>query len=98
MYRVEKVLNHNAVIAIHVDNHKEYLIMGKGVGFGKKVNERMEARPEDTVNRVYCPAYSFRTGGWKCFSGNAYGTGGKNLYFDGREGSREGNRCFIPVL
>lgn len=49
MYRVEKVLNHNTVIAIHGDNHKEYLIMGKGVGFGKKINERIEARPEDTV-------------------------------------------------
>lgn len=49
MYRVEKVLNHNTVIAIHADTHKEYLIMGKGVGFGKKVNERMELRPEDTV-------------------------------------------------
>lgn len=49
MYRVEKVLNHNTVIAIHGDSHKEYLIMGKGVGFGKKINERMETRPEDTV-------------------------------------------------
>lgn len=49
MYRVEKVLNHNAVIAIHGKNHMEYLIMGKGVGFGKKINERMETRPEDTV-------------------------------------------------
>lgn len=49
MYRVEKVLNHNTVIAIHGDNHKEYLIMGKGIGFGKKINERIETRPEDTV-------------------------------------------------
>ncbi|MGN0438471.1 MAG: PRD domain-containing protein [Lachnospiraceae bacterium] len=49
MYRVEKVLNHNTVIAIHGETHKEYLIMGKGVGFGKKINERIETRPEDTV-------------------------------------------------
>ena len=49
MYRVEKVLNHNTVIAIHGDSHKEYLIMGKGVGFGKKINERMKTRPEDSV-------------------------------------------------
>lgn len=49
MYRVEKVLNHNAVITIHADTHKEYLIMGKGVGFGKKINERIETKPEDTV-------------------------------------------------
>ena len=32
MYRVEKVLNHNAVIAIHDENHGEYLLMGKGIG------------------------------------------------------------------
>lgn len=49
MYRVEKVLNHNTVIVIHADNHKEYLIMGKGVGFGKKINERIETRPGDAV-------------------------------------------------
>lgn len=48
MYRIKKVLNHNSVIAIWTDN-KEYLIMGKGVGFGKKVSERMEKRAEDTV-------------------------------------------------
>lgn len=49
MYRIEKVLNHNTVIAIYTENNQEYLIMGKGVGFGRKINERMEARPEDTV-------------------------------------------------
>lgn len=49
MYRVEKVLNHNAVIAIHDENHGEYLLMGKGIGFGKKINERMETRDTDTV-------------------------------------------------
>lgn len=49
MYRIEKVLNHNTVIAIHTKDNKEYLIMGKGIGFGKKINERIEARPEDTI-------------------------------------------------
>ncbi len=49
MYRVEKVLNHNSVIGIHDENHGEYLIMGKGIGFGKKINERIEARDTDTV-------------------------------------------------
>ena len=47
MYRIEKVLNHNTVMAIHQDDHKEVLIMGKGVGFGRKVAERIEVRPED---------------------------------------------------
>lgn len=36
MYRVTKALNHNAVLAIEKDGTKEYLILGKGIGFGKK--------------------------------------------------------------
>ena len=42
MYRVEKVLNHNVILAIKEDNKQEYLIMGKGIGFGKKIAERIE--------------------------------------------------------
>lgn len=42
MYRVEKVLNHNVMIVVNEEDMKEYLMMGKGVGFGKKVAERME--------------------------------------------------------
>ena len=49
MYRIEKVLNHNTVIAISTENNQEYLIMGKGIGFGRKINERMEAGLEDTI-------------------------------------------------
>lgn len=49
MYRIEKVLNHNTVIALHQDSHKEVLIMGKGVGFGRKVAERIETKPEDRL-------------------------------------------------
>lgn len=49
MYRIEKVLNHNTVIGIYTENNQEYLIMGKGIGFGRKVNERIEARLEDTI-------------------------------------------------
>ena len=40
MYRISKVLNHNTVIGIHADDNQEYLMMGKGIGFGKKVSER----------------------------------------------------------
>ena len=36
-------------MAIHQDDHKEVLIMGKGVGFGRKVAERIEVRPEDRL-------------------------------------------------
>ena len=46
MYRVIKALNHNGIIAINMGNNKEYILLGKGIGFGKKVNERIEA-PED---------------------------------------------------
>ena len=47
MFRVIKALNHNGVVAIDMGMHKEYILLGKGIGFGKKVNERFEA-PEDT--------------------------------------------------
>lgn len=42
MYRVSKVLNN---IAIDMDENKEYVILGKGVGFGKKVSQRFD-KPE----------------------------------------------------
>lgn len=43
MYRVGKALNHNAVLAVNSEDNKEYLLLGKGIGFGKKVSERIEA-------------------------------------------------------
>ncbi|MGN1193567.1 MAG: PRD domain-containing protein, partial [Dorea sp.] len=49
MYRIKKVLNHNTVIAISQDDNQECLIMGKGIGFGKKTSERIDTRPEDRV-------------------------------------------------
>ncbi|MCI6017317.1 MAG: PRD domain-containing protein [Clostridiales bacterium] len=50
MFRVTKALNHNALLAVDGDDHREYLILGKGVGFGKKVSERFEA---DGDLRIY---------------------------------------------
>lgn len=49
MYRVKKVLNHNAVIVVHSEKMSEYLILGKGIGFGRKVSEYIDIRPGDTV-------------------------------------------------
>lgn len=49
MYRVGKVLNHNCIIGIDDADNKEYLLMGKGVGFGKKVSQYMDVRPDDIV-------------------------------------------------
>ena len=47
MYRVSRVLNNNGVIAIDMDDNQEYVLLGKGLGFGKKVSERFE-KPEGT--------------------------------------------------
>ena len=52
MYRVSKVLNNNGVIAIDMDENKEYVILGKGVGFGKKVSQRFD-KPEDALHIVW---------------------------------------------
>lgn len=41
MFRIVKVLNHNSIIAIDNDAEKEYILLSKGIGFGKKVNERI---------------------------------------------------------
>lgn len=46
MFRVTKTLNHNGVLALNIENEKQYILLGKGIGFGKKVNERIEA-PKD---------------------------------------------------
>lgn len=42
MYRVIKALNHNAVLAVQDNSTQEFLLIGKGIGFGKKVTERIE--------------------------------------------------------
>lgn len=43
------MLNHNAVICVTEDANKEYLIMGKGIGFGKKITERIETNGSETI-------------------------------------------------
>ena len=47
MYRVSRVLNNNGVIAIDMNDNQEYVLLGKGLGFGKKVSERFE-KPDGT--------------------------------------------------
>ncbi len=49
MFRISKVLNHNAVIAVSPRGNRECLIMGKGVGFGKRVTQQIEVSSEDSV-------------------------------------------------
>ena len=52
MYRVSKVLNNNGVIAINMEENQEYVILGKGVGFGKKVSQRFEEPSDCTRYRL----------------------------------------------
>lgn len=52
MYRVSKVLNNNGVIAINMEDNQEYVLLGKGVGFGRKVSQRFELPAECTRYRL----------------------------------------------
>ena len=52
MYRVSKVLNNNGIIAINMEENQEYVLLGKGVGFGKKVSQRFEAPADCTLYRL----------------------------------------------
>ncbi len=49
MYQVKKVLNHNAVIGISTEANQEFLILGKGIGFGKKENQMIETGSSDKI-------------------------------------------------
>ena len=52
MYRVSRVLNNNGVIAIDMDDNQEYVLLGKGLGFGKKIAERFEKPEGASVYRL----------------------------------------------
>ena len=47
MYRVIKVLNNNGVLVYDMKRNEEAILLGSGIGFGKRVNERFE-RDENT--------------------------------------------------
>ena len=53
MFRVKKALNNNTVIAIGDGDNREYLLIGKGIGFGKKISQRIEAPQECTIYSLY---------------------------------------------
>ena len=50
MYRIAKTLNHNSFIGVEEESNQEYLVMGKGIAFGKKAGQRMQP---DGDARVY---------------------------------------------
>lgn len=41
MFKILKVLNNNGILVMDLDNKQEYIFLGKGVGFGKKVNQNV---------------------------------------------------------
>ena len=44
MYQVLKILNNNTILAKEGNN--EIIILAKGIGFGKKVNDHFEIPPQ----------------------------------------------------
>lgn len=42
MYRTIKVLNNNGILVLDEESHKEIILLGNGVGFGRKTGERIE--------------------------------------------------------
>lgn len=52
MFRITKVLNHNTVLAVKDKSTQEYLIVGKRIGFGKKVTQTVEMSPEYSLYAV----------------------------------------------
>jgi len=41
MFKILKVLNNNGLLVMDLDSKQEYIFLGKGVGFGKKVNQNV---------------------------------------------------------
>ncbi len=48
MYRIAKTLNHNSFIGVEEGNNREYLVMGKGIAFGKKTEHHKRWENEKT--------------------------------------------------
>ncbi|MEW4411231.1 PRD domain-containing protein [Clostridium sp. AN503] len=51
MYRVIKVLNNNGILVFDMQREEEAILLGSGVGFGKRINERFELKETDAVKR-----------------------------------------------
>ena len=50
MYKVEKALNNNVVIA-H-DDLEEVVLIGRGIGFGAKENDKLDTGKADKVYKL----------------------------------------------
>ena len=40
VYRIINVFNHNTILCESLNDYKKYIFLGKGIGFGKKTNDR----------------------------------------------------------
>ena len=45
MYRIIKVLNNNGILVYHNETGRELILMGNGIGFGKKPTQQIESVP-----------------------------------------------------
>lgn len=52
MYQVIKVLNNNGIVAHCLATNKEYIFLGKGIGFSKKMEDTFESIPDAKVYRL----------------------------------------------
>ena len=43
MYNIKKILNNNALLVLGENEKTESILLGKGIGFGKKVGDRLES-------------------------------------------------------
>lgn len=57
--KIEKVLNNNVVVALD-ENGAETVLMGRGLGFGRRAGD--EAPPDKVEKRSRCTRISFPTG------------------------------------
>lgn len=51
MYRIVKILNNNGIMVYDMERDEEAILLGSGIGFGKRVNERLEPSQTDKFKR-----------------------------------------------
>lgn len=51
-HKVNMVMNNNVVLALNLENNGEVILLGKGIGFGKKKNQ-MVYFPKDVIERSF---------------------------------------------
>ncbi|MDN6835724.1 MAG: CAT RNA binding domain-containing protein, partial [Lactococcus lactis] len=51
MIKVKKTMNSNAILAIDEEG-EEYILLGKGIGYGKKIGDAIE---EASINQRFIP-------------------------------------------